>query len=100
MPKEGTLAVSGAARAIEHRHAVVARVTVDLHTLDVSELCPGKHSACGQGGDTHAEGVAVVELVARAVAGDVQASVAIARAAAEGGDAGLRFLWGKREHEC
>lgn len=49
---------------------------------------------------TYAEGMAVAELVARSVAGDVQSSGAIAGTAAEGGDPGVGCLGQKREDEC
>lgn len=58
-----------------------------------------QHAAREGGEGAYAEGVAVVELVARAVAGDVQPGGAVAGAAAEGGDSGVGCLGEEREHE-
>ncbi len=48
---------------------------------------------------TYTEGVAVAELVARAVARDVQPGGAVAGAAAEGGDPGMGCLGQNRDDE-
>lgn len=92
--------VSGAARVHEHRHAVGARATVNLNMVSVSEIIFEGGPTFGARENTHPEGVSLVELVARAVAGDVQSGVTVALAAAEGCDSCLCGLRGERGQEC